>query len=393
MEKKPKTSKWIILSASAFLAVLVIIGVVFIIHKSSPSIARLLNLGQSYLEDGDYEQAIACFEDALQIDPKNPDAYFGLAEAYIGLGDPEGAIELLEYGYGLTNDIRILERSNELKAGILDGTYIQKPSGSRASEDRKRWNSEAAVDIGANDVAENKTGNDLGNEDTREADKETGTDADTFNTGAEDSRDGAESTENSEMTNDTSGAGSLYDAIRAAGHYQLFGKDIQDWNKESISAYIRSNGTLTGDSGSDVPAGIARYEWYSVDGFDASITTGATAPEFNDVVISAGNEQVVIFREYNGSRYHFVSEKSGPAADYELLGMSIEALAKRCNAEDVWKEFEATDYQKDGMLRMEVGEGKTLSGYDMSLSAYFKGTNNISVLIQDGVIININYDE
>ena len=48
------------------------------------------DLGQQYLLDGDYEQAIVAFSAAIEIDPNVADAYLGRAEAYLG-GDIETA--------------------------------------------------------------------------------------------------------------------------------------------------------------------------------------------------------------------------------------------------------------------------------------------------------------
>ena len=40
-----------------------------------------LDLGQKYLLDGDYEQAIVAFQKAIEIEPNNSELYIGLANA------------------------------------------------------------------------------------------------------------------------------------------------------------------------------------------------------------------------------------------------------------------------------------------------------------------------
>lgn len=50
-------------------------------------LARLLDLGERYLSELNYEQAAVTFQAALEIDPKCLPAYAGGIEAYIGLGD------------------------------------------------------------------------------------------------------------------------------------------------------------------------------------------------------------------------------------------------------------------------------------------------------------------
>lgn len=54
-----------------------------------------LDLGVRYLSDGNYEEAIVAFQAAIQIDPKQKDAYLGLADVYVAMNDTEKAIESL----------------------------------------------------------------------------------------------------------------------------------------------------------------------------------------------------------------------------------------------------------------------------------------------------------
>ena len=55
-----------------------------------------LSLGERYLAEMDYERAVAAFELAIELEPRNIDAYIGLARAYDGLGDTDLALETLE---------------------------------------------------------------------------------------------------------------------------------------------------------------------------------------------------------------------------------------------------------------------------------------------------------
>lgn len=54
---------------------------------------ELLNLGEKYLLELDYEQAIVQFTKLIEIEPKNARAYTRLAEAYIGMGNTDKAFE------------------------------------------------------------------------------------------------------------------------------------------------------------------------------------------------------------------------------------------------------------------------------------------------------------
>ena len=81
---------------------LIILAIMLLTACAKPAEAataeELLNLGQKHLLDLDYQQALVCFNKAIEIEPNNAAAYKALAEVYIGLGQPEKAIEALERG-------------------------------------------------------------------------------------------------------------------------------------------------------------------------------------------------------------------------------------------------------------------------------------------------------
>lgn len=55
--------------------------------QAEPSWQVQYDLGVRYLSEGNYEEAIIAFIASIKIDPKQPDAYVKLADAYIGVGD------------------------------------------------------------------------------------------------------------------------------------------------------------------------------------------------------------------------------------------------------------------------------------------------------------------
>lgn len=61
-------------------------------------VTEQLELGAKYLSELDYENAIAAYEAAIEIEPKNENAYRGLAEVYVAMGDYEAAIDVLNEG-------------------------------------------------------------------------------------------------------------------------------------------------------------------------------------------------------------------------------------------------------------------------------------------------------
>ncbi len=126
------SAKKILLLAGVIALVMVLIGIVLI-----PSTARFsrirdqLALGERYLAEFDYESAILAYEKVLEIDPKNVEAYIGLAQAYIASGDNDTAIRLLQEGFGLTGDRRLEEMLRAIGADIPDANGDEAPSWSR----------------------------------------------------------------------------------------------------------------------------------------------------------------------------------------------------------------------------------------------------------------------
>ena len=54
-----------------------------------------LKLGVTYLSELNYEQAIAAYQAAIEIEPKCTEAYLGLADIYTELGEFAKAEEIL----------------------------------------------------------------------------------------------------------------------------------------------------------------------------------------------------------------------------------------------------------------------------------------------------------
>lgn len=76
------------------------------------------DLGIRYLLEGNYEEALIAFTAAIEIDPKQADAYIGLANAYVSMGDIEMAIQMLSDGIESASDIDHIQ-------GLLDSLTQQ----------------------------------------------------------------------------------------------------------------------------------------------------------------------------------------------------------------------------------------------------------------------------
>lgn len=83
----------------AVICVLALVGALSIRSTSKGEIAGLLNLGGKYLTELDYEQAVVLYLAVIEIDPKCAEAYMGIAEAYLQMGEYDKAMEYAMQGY------------------------------------------------------------------------------------------------------------------------------------------------------------------------------------------------------------------------------------------------------------------------------------------------------
>ena len=83
------------------------------------------DLGIRYLSDGNYEEAVIAFTAAIEIDPKNADAYLNLAEAYMDLEKYDYAIEVLENGIRQTKDKSLKNMLDQISIKNNENIYLQ----------------------------------------------------------------------------------------------------------------------------------------------------------------------------------------------------------------------------------------------------------------------------
>ena len=93
------------------------------------------DLGIRYLSEGNYEEAIIAFTAAIEIDPKRPEPYLSLADAYIAAGDPEAAWKALEDGLAATEDPNIQTRLDNWASGGTDSPSQQLQPGYPRTEE------------------------------------------------------------------------------------------------------------------------------------------------------------------------------------------------------------------------------------------------------------------
>lgn len=94
-------------------------------------VAEQLELGQKYLAEMNYEQAIVAFTKVIEIDPKNIEAYFSLSDIYVVMDDMENAVSILEQGYGEIEDAKIEDKLVTLYISQADRLRKDSPEEAR----------------------------------------------------------------------------------------------------------------------------------------------------------------------------------------------------------------------------------------------------------------------
>jgi len=99
----------------------------------------LLELGQSYLLNKEYDNAIKKFGEALKINPHDPEVYYYLGLAYEGANKVENAIEMYEKTLILDNSFSNAElRLNELKNKIAEKSEKSEKSQPETKKSKKK---------------------------------------------------------------------------------------------------------------------------------------------------------------------------------------------------------------------------------------------------------------
>lgn len=81
--------------------------------RNDPTWQEQYDLGVRYLSEGSYDEAIIAFNAAIEIEPKRADAYVGLADAYIALGNYAEAMTVLENALEQVDDLQLIQKKQE----------------------------------------------------------------------------------------------------------------------------------------------------------------------------------------------------------------------------------------------------------------------------------------
>ena len=115
---KKKNNKGILIGIIIAAVIALVVAIGFGIYNSPENrLFRQLDLGQKYLEEQNYEQAVVAFNEAIEIDNKCVEAYIGLTETYIRMGEYDKALDSAKNGYDRTGDENLAEYRDKIESG------------------------------------------------------------------------------------------------------------------------------------------------------------------------------------------------------------------------------------------------------------------------------------
>lgn len=91
--------------AALLLALILALSMISCAKVEASDYQMQFDLGTRYLSEGNYEEAILAFTAAIEIDPKNAEAYLSLAEAYLAMGDTASAIAVLTDALSVVDNV------------------------------------------------------------------------------------------------------------------------------------------------------------------------------------------------------------------------------------------------------------------------------------------------
>ncbi len=102
-----------VLSAAGVILIAVIAGIA-VYNTPANRLSRQMDLGNKYLEEGSYEQAVIAFDLAIAIDPMSAEAYIGKAGAYVGMNDYAQAAEVYQTAFAAVPESAALKDAAEV---------------------------------------------------------------------------------------------------------------------------------------------------------------------------------------------------------------------------------------------------------------------------------------
>lgn len=119
--KKKKRRKAIKYLLVGFVVIAIAVGAVTFMRTTL--LTTQLDMAKTYMENEQWDEAEAAYNQALRIFHNSADAYLGLAEVSIGRGELTEAIHILEEGISITHSAN-LEKSREVIMDQVFATYV-----------------------------------------------------------------------------------------------------------------------------------------------------------------------------------------------------------------------------------------------------------------------------
>lgn len=110
-------------------AMIICIGIILTLTACVKSVSEQwqeqYDLGVRYLSEGNYEEAVIAFNSAIEINPKNIDAYLGLADTYYSTNEINKEFEILCEMLDVEDSVEIRKRivKNAIMAEKFSGIY------------------------------------------------------------------------------------------------------------------------------------------------------------------------------------------------------------------------------------------------------------------------------
>ena len=117
-KKRQKTLKYFLIGI-----VVVVIAVSTVTFMRTKLLTTQLDMAKNYMDNEQWDEAEAAYNQALRIFHNSADAYLGLAEVSIGRGELTEAIRILEDGIAITHSAN-LEKSRDVIMDQVFATYV-----------------------------------------------------------------------------------------------------------------------------------------------------------------------------------------------------------------------------------------------------------------------------
>ena len=129
MPTQPQKRKINPLAIVAVILLVLAAGMLFLIFAPGPRMKWALTMGEKYLTDCEYTQAVTMFSRAIRVDDRSEPAYWGRAQAYVQLGDSAAATSDLTYiidELGTENaDVYLTRADLYMDMGDTDGVLTE----------------------------------------------------------------------------------------------------------------------------------------------------------------------------------------------------------------------------------------------------------------------------